>query len=922
MDTQQSNLRAVQYRHTSNLPGILGELGCSLLVSTYQAGKLLTIGTTEKGLHFSFHNFDRAMGVAASPRRMALGAKGRIWFHEVKDDIARRLPPAGQFDRCYLARSAMVTGSIHCHEIVWDRDDELWVVNTLFSCLATLHPQYNFVPRWRPPFISELTGEDRCHLNGLAMRDGVPAYVTMMAETNEAAAWRPLKKSSGIVMDISSQEVVARGMAMPHSPRWSEGNLWVLNSGQGSLETVELATGARTVIEKFPGYTRGLAFCGSYAFVGLSRIRETAVFGDVPIAANPEGLKCGVGVVDLSSGRTIATLEFESGVEEIFDVQVLSNTLCPAICGPQPDQDGAQDIWVVPRPDQVEALTSSDTSHSRKVDRQTLFEQARQLQSRQRVREAIPLLEQAARQPPPSAIVLNHLGNAYQDIGEQLSALECYRQAARVDLTYAPALQNLGYLLIAHGRTDEGVEQLRRADAAEPSGVNQVLIATALPTIYESMADLRERRLQLTARIAELAASSLRIDTTNTLVPTSFFTAYQGENDRELNRHLGQIYQGPDLTSGWKARASREKIRIGFLSAYFRDHTIGRLNIGRIERFPSDDFEKVIFSIGRYEDPLTERFRQAADQYIVLPRELSKARQMIADKHLDVLLFAEVGMDALTYTLAFSRMAPIQISTWGHPVTTGSSKMDYFLSSELLDTPDAEAHYTERVLRLRSLGTYYYRPLISDPIKQRADFSLPEKSHLYLCPQTLFKIHPEFDELLAEILRRDPHGELVMIEGRTKHWTRLLQERFSRTVSESVERIRWLPPLANQDYLQLLRLGDVMLDPLHFGGGNTSYESFAVGTPVVTLPGPFLRSRITQGLYRKMAEYRPLSETPAPVASSKDQYVALACMLAAKGNQRERCREWIERRSLLLFEDDAEVEDLADAIRSLAGVHR
>ncbi len=929
--------REVRYRHSSNLPQVLRELNCSLLVSTYQAGKLLAIGTAdnergEPGLHFSFHNFDQAMGVAASPRKLAVGAKGAVWFHDGAPEIAPTLNPAGRFDRCYLARRAHVTGGIHCHEMAWDASGELWVVNTLFSCLATLHSDHSFVPRWQPPFITQLAGEDRCHLNGLAMRDGRPALVTMMSETNEPAGWRPKKESTGLIMDLATHEVVTRGLAMPHSPRLRDGKLFVLNSGCGALEVVDQATSQREVVEKLPGYTRGLAFCGPAAFIGLSKIRETAVFGGLPIAAEREGLKCGVGVVDLRSGQTIATLEFESGVEEIFDVQVLPETRCCAICGPRPDQDAAQDVWLVPRPDQVDRLLAtsstaqqspvgggfsgprSNAANQPELSVAALIEQALALQSQRRVGEAIALLQQAARRPPLSATVLNHLGNAYQDAGDQLTALECYRQAVHVDPTFGPALQNFGYVLVAQGRTDEGRSHLRQAQAVQPADVNHVLIATSMPIVYDSQADVDTRRAELLTQVEKLANDKLAIDTTNTLVPTNFFAVYQGGNDCPLHRNLGRIYRGVDLAKGKKIKRRGGKLRVGFLSAYLRDHTIGRLNIGRIERLPRDEFEVVVLSIGQHGDPLAERFRKTADKHVTIPREVARARQMIAAEECDLLMFTDVGMDALSYTLAFSRMAPVQLATWGHPVTTGSPTMDFFLSSELLETSDATEHYTEKLIMPPSLATYYERPKLTGPRKSRSDFGLPVDATLYGCPQTLFKFHPEYDEILAGILRADPRGELLLIEGRTAHWTRLLKDRFARVMPDVVGRIRWLPALANEDFLQLLALCDVSLDPLHFGGGNTTYEALALGTPVITLPGPYLRSRITRAQYERMAG-GSLAGTPAPVAETKEDYIRLAVGLANAGEARDIARSWIAERAGLLFENASDVDDFAAALR-------
>jgi uncharacterized protein (TIGR03032 family) len=338
------------YTHSASFPGVLEAAGCSLLVSTYQAGQLVGVGVADDRLSFDFHRFDQAMGVAVRDEQVAVGAKGQVWFLNDHSDLAPRLEPVGSYDRCYLPGSTIVTGGIQCHEVAWgtsDGEPDLWVVNTLFSCLVGLDERSSFVPRWRPPFISELAAEDRCHLNGLAMRDGLPAFVTVMARSDTAGGWRENKLTTGTVLAVPSGEVVTTGISMPHSPRWHDGELYVLDSGMGHLQRVDVATGQREMIAPLPGYARGLAIHGGLAFVGLSRIRETAVFGGVPIAEFHDQLKCGVGVVELATGRTVATLEFTSGLEEIFDVQVVPGARRVAL-GNAPGT--GEEIWVVPQP--------------------------------------------------------------------------------------------------------------------------------------------------------------------------------------------------------------------------------------------------------------------------------------------------------------------------------------------------------------------------------------------------------------------------------------------------------------------------------------------------------------------------------------------------------------------------------------------
>ena len=341
--------REVRYEATGNFASILEFLGASVLVSTYQAGKVLCLGVNRGELQLSFLNFDRAMGLAASSGRIAIGTRRQIHFLHASHEIARQIEPRGSHDACWAMRTSFYTGNVHGHDLGWGNEG-LWMANTLFSCLCTLEDGYNFVPRWRPKFITQLIDQDRCHLNGLAMDSGQPKYVTVLAESDSPAGWRVSKATTGAVIDVDSGEVVTRGLAMPHSPRIHAGKLWVLDSGNGALVTVDRVSGERQVVEAMPGYTRGLAFADQFAFVGLSKIRESSVFGDLPISHSHESLRCGVGVIDLNSGRTVATFQFHSGVEEIFAVEVLPNTRNPAIFGLIEDSADEPEVWVVPPP--------------------------------------------------------------------------------------------------------------------------------------------------------------------------------------------------------------------------------------------------------------------------------------------------------------------------------------------------------------------------------------------------------------------------------------------------------------------------------------------------------------------------------------------------------------------------------------------
>jgi uncharacterized protein (TIGR03032 family) len=323
---------AFHYTQGDSFVALLEQLRASLLVSTYQANKLLAVRASGQGLSTLVRTFDKPMGLAVDGSRLALGTRKEVWFLRNAPDIAPRVEPVGTHDACYLPRSSHVTGDIGIHEVAWG-GDELWLVSTRFSCLATVNPDYSFVPGWRPPFISALAAEDRCHLNGLAIVDGRPKYVTALGTTDVRDGWRADKPRGGCIMDVPSGEFVTRGLSMPHSPRWHDGKLWVLESGTGSVVLVDRATGQRDTVVQLPGFTRGWAFAGPYAFVGLSKIRSTSAMDGVPLAKWRDQLKCGIAVVDLRSGQTIGLLEFQTAVEEIFDVQLLPGLRFPEVIG-------------------------------------------------------------------------------------------------------------------------------------------------------------------------------------------------------------------------------------------------------------------------------------------------------------------------------------------------------------------------------------------------------------------------------------------------------------------------------------------------------------------------------------------------------------------------------------------------------------
>jgi predicted O-linked N-acetylglucosamine transferase (SPINDLY family) len=286
-------------------------------------------------------------------------------------------------------------------------------------------------------------------------------------------------------------------------------------------------------------------------------------------------------------------------------------------------------------------------------------------------------------------------------------------------------------------------------------------------------------------------------------------------------------------------------------------------------------------------DAVSRAFDDAADAGVVtLPHDLEAARRKAAECQLDALFFPDVGMDAFTYYLAFARLARLQFTTWGHPVTTGIPNMDFFVSSRHAE-PDADSqrYYTEKLEVFRSPTPYHSRPPQPSQFDARALLRLARGERLYACAQPLFKVHPDFDDALVEILQRDAHARIVLIGSAHRAWNEKLYRRLERLAGALVKRVDFISPLSQPDFLAFVGNADALLDTFHFGGGMSSWECFAMGAPVVTLPGAMMRGRLTFALYREMGVARW-------IARSKEHFVDLALELA-QGEPRTPWREEI-----------------------------
>ncbi|MFQ6018982.1 MAG: tetratricopeptide repeat protein [Kiloniellaceae bacterium] len=530
--------------------------------------------------------------------------------------------------------------------------------------------------------------------------------------------------------------------------------------------------------------------------------------------------------------------------------------------------------------------------------------------------EAITQFEKAMELEPDLAMAHNNLGNALRQKGDWEGAADSFRRCLELSPDIAEVHRSLGSVLQEQGKIEEAAAACRRALDLAPSPGIEVKLATLLPRIPESKEALIRARRRFGAAVDALSKKGLSLDDPYKEVgATNFYLAYHGMNDRDLQQAVARLYLKACPSLAWSAptpaREGRTRLRLGFISRYFREHAVGWSYRGVIERLDRARFEVVVFTFDDKADTLTREIRTSADRAVTLPKDLARARDAIAAQALDVLVYTDIGMDPLTYFLAFARLAPVQCVMAGHPVTTGIPNLDYFISNELSEPVGAEDHYSETLVRLASSPVYYSRPSPPAQLRTREDFGFGASEHLYACPQTLFKFHPDFDALLAAILRRDGAGRLVLIEDKIPARTKPLACRLADSMPDVIDRVCWLPRLNFDDFLSLLIVADVLLDPLHFSGGNTTRQSLAFNKPVVTLPGDFMRGRISYGQYRRTG----LTDC---VAKDADDYVDIAVRLGTDPDWRHEVEQRIAAASPVLYENPGGMRELEEFFLTVA----
>ena len=330
----KGDLAPFSCRYTPQLPELLLKLKCSIAVSTYQAGKLIFLSPKDENSLVQLPRaFDNVMGIALFPEgmKLALACRDQIIVFSGSRELASHYPKApGTYDVLYMPRVTYHTGTLDIHDLSAGPREELYAVNTLFSCIVRVDGTHNFIPYWIPPFIDRLASEDRCHLNGMAFSRGVPRYVTAFNRGNSQQSWREDITRTGIVMDVESNEVICENLAMPHSPRLFNDELYLLLSATGELIRLDTISGKYDIVLRVKGFVRGMSMHSDYLFIGLSKLRKnSSTFGKLPFAANAR--EAGILVVHLPTGAIAGQINWVNSLDEIYDVQVIPDILRPNI---------------------------------------------------------------------------------------------------------------------------------------------------------------------------------------------------------------------------------------------------------------------------------------------------------------------------------------------------------------------------------------------------------------------------------------------------------------------------------------------------------------------------------------------------------------------------------------------------------------
>ena len=520
--------------------------------------------------------------------------------------------------------------------------------------------------------------------------------------------------------------------------------------------------------------------------------------------------------------------------------------------------------------------------------------------------DAVTAYKRIIKLQPGNAEALNALGAIYHEYGGIPQAVNCYREAIRLKPDFIEAHNNLGGALQRLYLTDEAVKTYQRAvelDHRHPPSW-ELRIASLCRPVARSSEEFDQYRSNLMETLKDFTENGFSA-TPEELVQTGAYPCYSlmyhGRNDRPIKEAYARVFKpsfpAPDVNT-----AATRHNRIGLVVTKAHEELFVRSMGGVLRHMESSRFELTVICIRGREKYFRELLDCPHVRILAVPEHISDAVKLLQRAQFDILYYWEIATDPFNYFLPFFRIAPVQCTSWGIQVTSGIPTVDYYLSSNLVEPEDAVTHYTEKLICADTLLTYQYRSRLPEPAKRREDFGFRHDQHLYLFPQQMGKFHPDFDAVAGEILRRDPQGILVILQGMWPYTAEQLHARLAITIGDVIGRVTFLPRLDRDDLLCLIADSEILLDPPHYGGVNSSYDGFSMNTPVLTYESPFHIGRYTAACYRKMG----LSDCIAP---SLDAYVEMAVDLGTNPQHRAAFSQRICEASPRLFEDMSAVHE-------------
>lgn len=526
---------------------------------------------------------------------------------------------------------------------------------------------------------------------------------------------------------------------------------------------------------------------------------------------------------------------------------------------------------------------------------------------------------------PDHVQAYRYLGSVQLQLGKLDEAEASFTHAARQKPgKNGGELNQLGHIFWEQGRITQTLAAYRQAQALAPHELKSALGALlSLPAVYPNKHELLQTRQRfvnglktLHANITNFISHNPSEKLLNELRWSNFYLAYQGLDDKKLQADYARFVAAmlekiaPHfMQSRVKKNTAGRRLRIGYLSSFFRNCTVGMYFRSWIIRLDHNQFEIFVYHTRPETDSITQEIIDACDHFrhlVAGPVPVDSIAGTILTDDLDILVYPELGMDNTSFLLAAMRLAPLQCAGWGHPVTSGHANIDYYFSSAIIEPDNAPLHYSEKLILLDGIGTHYRKPSLPTPAR-RTDFALPEDKTLYLCPQSLFKIHPENDTLLAQILERDPNGVIVLFAGRHPNITDALLARLEQALRarglEPQGRSIILPSVEHDNYLRINMLCDVMLDTLHWSGGNTTLDALSCGLPVITLPGEFMRGRQSYGMLKCMG----LNEL---IAKDQEDYIKIAVKTGTNRTWRQLVVQRILSASHLIFDKESSLRQM------------